>query len=194
MALYAALLYYPADHYWTTPEEMEFSDAYAEFGAAAGAAGVLRGVNDILMAERLDSEFVTAHAAHLRWEAETLHVVLGSAGQPAPTMVTADGQARQLRGGGQPLGIFPDAEPSAQDLQLSPGDALLFFTDGVTDARSPQLGYFGDQLTDELAALAGKAPADIVSRLRRRVLEFCGGEVRDDMTMLALRVGEPPDF
>jgi serine phosphatase RsbU (regulator of sigma subunit)/PAS domain-containing protein len=157
-------------------------------------AGVLRGVNDILMAERLDSEFVTAHAAHLRWEAETLHVVLGSAGQPAPTMVTADGQARQLRGGGQPLGIFPDAEPSAQDLQLSPGDALLFFTDGVTDARSPQLGYFGDQLTDELAALAGKAPADIVSRLRRRVLEFCGGEVRDDMTMLALRVGEPPDF
>jgi len=43
MALYAALLYYPADRYWTTPEEMKFSDAYGEFGAAAGAAGVLRG-------------------------------------------------------------------------------------------------------------------------------------------------------
>jgi serine phosphatase RsbU (regulator of sigma subunit)/PAS domain-containing protein len=156
-------------------------------------AGVLRGANEILLAERLDSDFVTAHAIHLRWADGILRVVLGSAGQPAPTLVTAGGQTRQLRGGGQPLGIFPDAEPSAQELELSAGDILFFFTDGVTDARSPQQGYFGDQLTDELAALAGRSPADIVSRMRRRVLEFCDGQVRDEMTMLALRVGEPPD-
>jgi hypothetical protein len=43
MTLYAALLYYPADSYWTTPEEAEWSADYAAFGAAAGAAGVLRG-------------------------------------------------------------------------------------------------------------------------------------------------------
>jgi hypothetical protein len=43
MALYAALLYYPADHYWTTPEEKQYSAEYGEFGAKAGAAGVLRG-------------------------------------------------------------------------------------------------------------------------------------------------------
>jgi hypothetical protein len=43
MALYAALLYYPKDSYWTTPEEAEFSPGYGEFGEAAGAAGVLRG-------------------------------------------------------------------------------------------------------------------------------------------------------
>jgi serine phosphatase RsbU (regulator of sigma subunit) len=157
-------------------------------------AQVLRGANEILLDERLDGEFVTAHAAQLRWEEGILRVVLGSAGQPAPSLVTAGGQARQLRGGGQPLGIFPDAEPSTQDLHLTTGDVLFFFTDGVTDARSPQQGYFGDQLTDELAALAGKAPADIVARMRRRVLEFCDGQVRDEMTMLALRVGEPPDF
>jgi len=157
-------------------------------------AAVLRGANEILLAERLDSDFVTAHAVYLRWTDGILRAILGSAGQPAPTLVTADGQARQLRGGGQPLGIFPDAEPSAQDLELSTGDVLFFFTDGVTDARSPQQGYFGDQLTDELAALAGRSPADIVSRMRRRVLEFCDGQVRDEMTMLALRVGEPPDF
>jgi serine phosphatase RsbU (regulator of sigma subunit)/PAS domain-containing protein len=162
--------------------------------SSADPAQVLRGANEILLDERLDGEFVTAHAAELRWEEGILRVVLGSAGQPAPSLVTAGGQARQLRGGGQPLGIFPDAEPSTQDLQLTTGDVLFFFTDGVTDARSPQQGYFGDQLTDELAALAGKAPADIVARMRRRVLEFCDGQVRDEMTMLALRVGEPPDF
>jgi serine phosphatase RsbU (regulator of sigma subunit)/PAS domain-containing protein len=157
-------------------------------------AQVLRGANEILLDERLDGEFVTAHAAQLRWADGILRIVLSSAGQPAPSLVTAAGQGRQLRGGGQPLGIFPDAEPSTQELQLTTGDVLFFFTDGVTDARSPQLGYFGDQLTDELAALAGKAPADIVARMRRRVLEFCDGQVRDEMTMLALRVGEPPDF
>ena len=43
MALYAALLYYPADSYWTTPEEEKFSAGYNDFAAAAAAAGVLRG-------------------------------------------------------------------------------------------------------------------------------------------------------
>jgi hypothetical protein len=43
MALYAMLLYYDADQYWTHPEETKFSAGYGEFGAAARAAGVLRG-------------------------------------------------------------------------------------------------------------------------------------------------------
>ncbi|MCU1503986.1 MAG: hypothetical protein JWM12_3340 [Ilumatobacteraceae bacterium] len=43
MAQYAMLLYYDADHYWTTDEEVKHSPEYAEFGQTAGAAGVLRG-------------------------------------------------------------------------------------------------------------------------------------------------------
>jgi hypothetical protein len=43
MTLYAALLYYPSDRYWTSPEEASSSPDYGVFGAAAGAAGVLRG-------------------------------------------------------------------------------------------------------------------------------------------------------
>jgi serine phosphatase RsbU (regulator of sigma subunit)/PAS domain-containing protein len=156
-------------------------------------ASVLRRANDVMLAEKLDGEFVTAHVAQLCWGTATLEVILGSAGQPAPVLVTAGGQARQLRGGGQPLGIFPDAEPAVQKLELAPGDVLFFFSDGVIDARSPELGYFGDHLTDELAALVGKSPAGIVAGVRRRVLEFCEGQVRDDLTMLALRVTEPPD-
>jgi serine phosphatase RsbU (regulator of sigma subunit)/PAS domain-containing protein len=156
-------------------------------------ASVLRGANDMLMSENLTGEFVTAHAARLAWDDGTLRVILGSAGQPAATVITADGQVRQLRGGGQPLGIFPDAEPSVQELELSPGDVLFFLTDGVADARNPELGYFADRLADELAALAGQSAGDIAAGLRRDVLRFCDGEVRDDMTMLVLRVGEAPD-
>jgi hypothetical protein len=55
------------------------------------------------------------------------------------------------------------------------------------------MAYFEDRLTDELAALAGKSPRDIVAGLRSLVVEFCRHELRDDMTMLVLRAGEPPD-
>jgi serine phosphatase RsbU (regulator of sigma subunit)/PAS domain-containing protein len=169
---------------------------YALRAAGASAPGpeaMLRAANDVLIAEDLAGEFVTAHVARLEWRSARLRVELASAGQPAPVLATADGQVRQLRGGGQPLGIFPDAAPSAQRLELSPGDVLFFLTDGVADARSLELGYFADQLTDELAALAGRPAAEIAAGMRRRALEFCDGEVRDDMTMLVLRVTEPPD-
>ena len=156
-------------------------------------ASVLRGANDILLGENLTGEFVTAHAARLAWDGGVLRVVVGSAGQPAPAVITADGQVRQLPGGGQPLGIFPDAEPSVQELELSPGDVLFFLTDGVADARNPELGYFADRIADELAALAGQSASGIAAGLRRSVLRFCDDEIRDDMTMLVLRAGEPPD-
>jgi len=155
---------------------------------------VLRGANEVLLGEKLSGEFVTAHVASLSWDDGKLVVELGSAGQPAPVLLTADGQVRQLRGGGQPLGIFPDAEPAAQRLDLEPGDTLLLYSDGVADARSPEAGYFGDRLADELASLAGESAAAVAAGIRRQVLDFCADEVRDDMTLLVLRVGEPPGY
>ncbi|HEU5418089.1 MAG TPA: PP2C family protein-serine/threonine phosphatase, partial [Streptosporangiaceae bacterium] len=110
----------------------------------------------------------------------------------APVLLTADGEVRQLRGGGQPLGIFPDAEPAAQRLELEPGDTLLLYSDGVADARNPEAGYFGDRLADELASLAGEPAAVVAAGIRRQVLDFCADQVRDDMTLLVLRAGEPP--
>ena len=63
MTLYAALLYYPADSYWTTPEEAEWSADYAAFGAAAGAAGVLRGRMQRLPAAKHPSGGEALHPA-----------------------------------------------------------------------------------------------------------------------------------
>jgi serine phosphatase RsbU (regulator of sigma subunit)/PAS domain-containing protein len=158
----------------------------------ADPAAVLRGANDAMLGENLSGEFVTAHAARLRWDSGTLTLTLATSGQPAPAIISIDGQVRQVRGGGQPLGIFPDAEPAVQDLRLTPGDTVFFFSDGVADARSVEHGNFGERLADELAALAGMSAGDIAADMRRRVLDFCDGEVRDDMTMLVLRVQEPP--
>jgi phosphoserine phosphatase RsbU/P len=91
-----------------------------------------------------------------------------------------------------PLGIFPDPEPATLELELSDGDVLFCFTDGLTGARSPQAAYFEESLADSLAQLAGRHAAEIVSELRKVVLDFCDGVLLDDLTMLALRTGTPP--
>lgn len=159
----------------------------------ADPVGVLRGANDIMLAEEFGGRFVTADAAHLQWQDGSLRVVLASAGHPGPVLVTPDGRAQQIPGGGVALGIFPDAQPATQELVLAPGDVLFFCTDGLTGARNAERGYFEEHITDGLASLAGKTPAEVISAMRTLLLDFCDGELLDDMTMLALQAGEPPD-
>jgi serine phosphatase RsbU (regulator of sigma subunit)/PAS domain-containing protein len=155
-------------------------------------AEVLRQANELMLAEEYDGRFVTACAAHFSWRDDSLLVTVASAGHPGPVLIRPDGRVRMLNGGGMPLGLFPDAEPGTQDVELSQGDLLFLFTDGVTEARSPEMAYFEDRLTDELAALAGRPPAEIIGAMQALVVEFSMDELRDDMTMLALRVGGAP--
>jgi serine phosphatase RsbU (regulator of sigma subunit)/PAS domain-containing protein len=152
---------------------------------------VLRGINEIMLTEDFGGRFVTADAGHLSWREGRLHLSLSSAGHPGPVLLRPDGRTQVLNGGGLPLGIFPDAEPATQEIDLEPGDLLFLYTDGLTSAYGPDLVQFEERLADELAALAGKPAAVLVSRVRDVVLELCRGELRDDVTMLALRVGEP---
>ena len=155
-------------------------------------ADVLRGANDIMLAEEFGGRFVTANVCHLRWQPDGLRVVSASAGHPAPVLIRPDGRTQILRGGGLPLGIFADAEPMTQELSLDPGDVLFFMTDGLIGACGPDMVYFENKMIDELAALAGQNAAEMVARMRAVVLEFCRGDLRDDLSMLAIRVGEPP--
>ncbi len=155
-------------------------------------AEVLGMVNDVLQAQPSSDRFVTAIAAHLRFEDAVLHATVASAGHPGPALVRPDGRVRMLPGGGMPLGLFADCEAETTQLDLESGDMLFFFTDGVTEARSPANAYFENRLADELAAVAGQPADDVVSAIQALVLEHSLNNLRDDMTMLALRVLEPP--
>jgi serine phosphatase RsbU (regulator of sigma subunit) len=155
-------------------------------------ADVLAVTNQIILAEEFTGRFITACIAHLQWRGGALEVALGSAGHPAPLLLRPDGELRQLGGGGLPLGIFPDAGPGLEQHELSAGDTLIFYSDGLADAHRPGQGYFDDQLPGEVGALAGRTPGQILARLQEVALEFCQRRVHDDITMLALRVGEPP--
>ncbi|HJY59996.1 MAG TPA: SpoIIE family protein phosphatase [Streptosporangiaceae bacterium] len=154
---------------------------------------VLARVNEVMLAGDYEDRFVTAKLAYLRWDGGRLHVTLASAGHPGPALVRPDGRVDVLSGGGLPLGLFPDADPHAEELELGEDDLLFFYSDGVTDARSPDMRYFEDSLPDELAGLAGRSAAETARMVQSLVSSFSQDELRDDMTILVAKVKAPPD-
>jgi serine phosphatase RsbU (regulator of sigma subunit)/PAS domain-containing protein len=154
---------------------------------------VLARVNEVMLAGDYEDRFVTAKLAYLRWDGARLHVRLASAGHPGPAIVRPDGRVDVLNGGGLPLGLFPDADPQAEELELGEDDLLFFYSDGVTDARSPDMRYFEDSLADELAGLAGRSAAETARMVQGLVGSFSQDELRDDMTILVAKVKTPPD-
>ena len=118
--------------------------------------------------------------------AEGGRVSVSCAGHPPPIRTTATG-AEHIACTGSLLGASPSESWGAQDAVLEPGDALVLYTDGVTDAVGATGRFGGDRL---LELLSGGPPAsadEVVGRLERALDEFRVGPDRDDIAVLVLR-------
>jgi serine phosphatase RsbU (regulator of sigma subunit) len=155
----------------------------------AAPADVLAAANSVLLAGDYGERFVTVKLAFLQPRGRRLGVRLASAGHPGPAVVRADGRVELLESDGLPLGLFDDAQLTPTEFELRQGDLLFFYTDGVTEARSADLEFFEDRFTDELAASAGRSAAEAVRAVQELVTEFSQGELRDDVTIVAVKVG-----
>jgi serine phosphatase RsbU (regulator of sigma subunit)/PAS domain-containing protein len=151
-------------------------------------ADVLVKVNEVILAGDYEDRFVTVKLAYLRWDGDRVTVELASSGHPGPAVVRPDGRVEVLSGGGLPLGLFPDAPPEREILELGPEDLLFFYSDGVTEARNPEMEYFEDRLADELAGAAGCSAAETTRMVQGLVASFSEDDLRDDMTILVARV------
>jgi len=161
-------------------------------------ADVLAKANEVMLSGGYEDRFVTAKLAYLNWDADGLRVRMASSGHPGPALVHPDGRVDMLGGGGMPLGLFPAGEfpesaPEAETFRLHPGDLLFFFSDGVTDARNAELGYFEERLADELAGLAGRSATETARAVQNLLVSFSAEELRDDLTILVARVTDPPE-
>lgn len=163
-------------------------------------AQVLAQLNTALIAQHvIDQQFLTAVCVIFRDQksAEGAGVtgVLSTAGHPSPLIRRADGQVEEIRSKGAILGVFPDADLGSARFTLNPGDALLLYSDGVTEAHPPQDGaaMFGEQrLADLLAACHGLDAAQAVEHISHTVLDFCCHDSADDIALLVLRVPGAP--
>ena len=92
------------------------------------------------------------------------------------------------------LAFMEDVKYREEELYLKPGDMLFLYTDGVTEAMSHDKELFGEQrLVDALNENKECLPHDLLHAIKHKVDNFaCGNEQADDITMLALKIGEIP--
>ena len=148
-----------------------------------------RRLNSIVYRNTESDRFITFFYAQLDGPARRLAYV--NAGHNAPFVLRADGSHDRLRDGGAVLGVFASPDYELGSAQLSPGDRVVLFTDGVTEASNLAGEEFGEArllrlLEDHRALSADKLQAKILAAAG----EFSGGRWQDDATLLVLAVGQ----
>jgi sigma-B regulation protein RsbU (phosphoserine phosphatase) len=112
-----------------------------------------------------------------------------NAGHNPPLRVTAGGDVELLRAGGLVLGVLEDASYEAREIRLSPGDLLVLYSDGVTEARSQEHGLFGlDRLRDAALVSRRHSAPEVHNRILEEVAAFTRGALQaDDITLMAVK-------
>ena len=143
-------------------------------------------LNKFLCANIASGKFVSFFYAILDAEKRTL--VYENAGHCPGLLIRENGESESLRGGGAVLGALPDWLYQNYAVQLQPGDKLLLWTDGITEAENAQLEEFGEQRLLEAAHTHDGTALDTQRAIMQRVTAFCSSNFRDDATLLVLRV------
>ena len=150
---------------------------------------VMRRTN-LLLIEKGLTEFVTLFLGILDPDSGSLRY--SSAGHPESMIRRVSGEIEWLGCGTSPLGIYADASWKPHEILMAPGDLLLLYTDGVTEARRG-LELFGEKRLERLLRrkriTAGRLPSLVLDQ----VLAFSSGSLHDDMAVLALALTEPPE-
>ncbi len=161
--------------------------------AAAGQhpspAAMLKLLNESLRERRVDSQYVTMVFAVWNDGDQTLQIANAGSVQP---LVCRAGEVEPVHAEGFPLGLFEDVSYEEFTLSTRPGDAIVFYSDGITDALNDEEAMFGEERLISVVRqhLSGTAEA-LADAIFAELADFQGGTERfDDETVVVLKVLE----
>jgi len=155
-------------------------------------AGVVAALNRALLNQRsARGKYCTVAVCRFERRAGgTVCAEVTCAGHPLPLVLRADGRVEPVGRPGTLLGWIPDPRLFDERTTLHPGDAIVLYTDGLTEARLPD-GLLGDErLAALLRACAGLSAGAIAARLEHAVLSPQRQRPRDDVAIAVVRVSE----
>lgn len=150
---------------------------------------VVRLLNDAILRDQAN-EFCTVAFASLVRRGPGAEATVVCGGHLPPVVLRASGSVEHVECTGALLGVIDDPAPRQATALLNPSDALVFYTDGITEARMPRELFGEKRLLDLLASCAGLDAAAIVSRVGEELDWLADESRRDDAAMLVVRV--PP--
>jgi PAS domain S-box-containing protein len=157
--------------------------------AAQSPQRVLSLLNEVLLTEAPREQFLTVSYANLRVREDATELAIASAGHPLPLLLHPDGQLEHVGAPGTLLGVVPDIELHPVVLELQEGDTLVFYTDGVTEARTTRGTMFGmEGLTSAVMACAGCDAAEVAERIESAITDANVERPRDDIAIVVVQI------
>lgn len=142
-------------------------------------------LNEILHRDGIENRFATLFYAEILPGTGRMRVL--NAGHNAAIVLRRDGLAR-LSASAPPLGMFPETEYREDAIDLAPGDLVVAFSDGLSEARNERDEEFGEARLETLAAsLKGRPAPEVGERIVREVERFLGDRrPLDDLSLFVL--------
>jgi len=147
-------------------------------------AAFLAHANEVVAGEVEPGKFITMACVAVEAGGR---LACASAGHPVPRLVRAGGTVAPLGRGGLPLGIERGQTYAQAEATLGPGDAVVLYTDGVTEARSGSEQYGVERLDACLRDRVGLPAQALAAAVLADCRAFAGGELRDDAAAVVVR-------
>lgn len=169
---------------------MTTATRYALRGAAMETddlTGVLEAVNATLMLDPSDRTCTAVLGRFTGTDATEIDVTVSTAGHPLPRILRSSGAVETAGSPGTLLGALDSVSHSTESVTLRLGDSVVFYTDGVTEARHAGEFYGEERLDRTLSDLAGLPATEIAMSVAEEVIDFQEGSPRDDVALVVIR-------
>ena len=149
---------------------------------------LLARLNQVLLAGHGANQerFCTVVLGLVRPAAGGFEVRIATGGHPEPLLQRAGGEVSALPVGGSLLGVLPEVHVVSTTVHLGPGDRVVLYTDGASEARRDRR-MFGIEGLIEALQEGPRDPAELCEWIESKVLDWAGGRIEDDLALLVLQ-------